>query len=109
MGNLIHAAAILAYSPNLAVRCGLRRYRLTKRQDSAIAWRRKRAVESFGNAAEAIGPIEAGMSVFALTRGQYSMIDCLHHVVNELGPCHLSIWTWAIADYEVQALSLIHI
>ena len=77
---------------------------MTKRQDSAIAWRRKRAVESFGNAAEAIGPIEAGMSVFALTRGQYSMIDCLHHVVNELGPCHLSIWTWAIADYEVQAV-----
>lgn len=77
---------------------------MTKRQDSAIAARRKRAVESFGNAAEAIGPIEAGMSVFALTRGQYSMIDCLHHVVNELGPCHLSIWTWAIADYEVQAV-----
>lgn len=77
---------------------------MTKREDSAQAWRRKRAVESFGNAAAAIGPIEAGMSVFALTRGQYSMIDCIHHVVNELGPCHLSVWTWAIADYEVHAI-----
>lgn len=77
---------------------------MTKRQDSAIAWRRKRAVESFGNAAEAIGPIEAGMSVFFVTRGQFSMIDCIHHVVNELGPCNLSVWTWAIADYEVQAV-----
>lgn len=77
---------------------------MTKRQDSAIAWRRKRAVESFGNAAEAIGPIEPGLSLFCVTRGQFSMIDCLHHVVNELGPCNLSVWTWAIADYEVQAV-----
>lgn len=77
---------------------------MTKRQDSALAWRRKRAVEAFGNAAETIGPIEAGTAVFFVTRGQFSMIDCLHHVVTQLGPCHLSIWTWAIADYEVEAV-----
>lgn len=77
---------------------------MTKRQDSAITWRRKRAAESFGAASEAIGPIEPGLSVFCVTRGQFSMIDCIHHVVNELGPCNLSVWTWAIADYEVQAV-----
>lgn len=77
---------------------------MTKRQDSAITWRRKRAAESFGAASEAIGPIDPGLSVFCVTRGQFSMIDCIHHVVNELGPCNLSVWTWAIADYEVQAV-----
>jgi hypothetical protein len=37
---------------------------------SAAATRRTRAVESFGNASEAIGAIETGMSLFAVTRGQ---------------------------------------
>lgn len=76
----------------------------TKRQSSALALRRKRSVEAFKSAAETIGPVTPGLSVFAVTRGQFSMIDCLHHVINELGPSHVSVWTWAIADYEVQAV-----
>ena len=42
---------------------------------SSPAARRKSAVESFSTAAAAIGKVEAGMSLFAVTRGQWSMID----------------------------------
>ena len=67
--------------------------------------KRKRVVESFKSAAEAIGPIEKEMSLFALTRGQFSMIDMIFHVLQEIGTANVSIWTWAIADYECEAMA----
>lgn len=70
------------------------------------ARRRERAVESFGNAAEAIGPIVPGMAVFAITRGQWSMIDAVLYCVDSLGEgCSLSVWTWTVADYEIEAMN----
>jgi hypothetical protein len=66
--------------------------------------KRRRAVESFRSAAECIGPIESGMSLFALTRGQFSMIDMIHHCLAEIGAAQVSVWTWTIADYEVEAM-----
>ena len=42
---------------------------------SSRSTRRKRAVESFGSAADCIGTIEKDMSLFAITRGQFSMLD----------------------------------
>jgi len=66
--------------------------------------KRRRAVESFGSASEAIGPIEPEMSVFAITRGQFSMIDAILHVLDQVGRAHVSAWTWVIADYEVDSL-----
>lgn len=78
---------------------------MLENRSGAPAARRKRAVESFGAASEAIGPLAEGMSVFAVTRGQWSMIDALLYVIDGLGGgCHLSVWTWTIADYEVQSL-----
>lgn len=41
------------------------------------------------------------MSVFAVTRGQFSMLDAISHVLDELGPSRISLWTWTIAEYEV--------
>lgn len=76
----------------------------SSRESSAIARRVRRAAESFGNAAAALGPITAGCAVFTITRGQWSMIDGIHHCLNELGPSHVSVWTWAIAAYEVEAV-----
>ncbi len=32
------------------------------------------------------------------------MIDAVHHVVNEIGPAHVSLWSWTIAAYEVKVL-----
>lgn len=68
---------------------------------SSTSSRRAVAVESFKTAAECIGPVTPGMSLFAITRGQFSMIDAVMHVLNQVGPAKLSIWTWAIADYEL--------
>jgi hypothetical protein len=39
--------------------------------------KRNRAIEAFRSAGETIGPIEHGMSLFAVTRGQFSMIDMI--------------------------------
>jgi len=73
-------------------------------RSSAAATRRTRAAESFGNAAECIGAVEPGMSLFAITRGQWSMIDAILHVLDQVGAARLTIWTWTIAEYEVQVL-----
>jgi hypothetical protein len=67
--------------------------------------RRKCVQESFASASACIGPVESGLSLFAVTRGQFSMIDVINHLIAEVGPCHVSVWTWAIADYEVQAFT----
>ena len=69
------------------------------------AARRKRAVESFKTAAECIGPVEAGMALVAVTRGQFSMLDAVLHVLDQVGPASLSLWTWTIADYEIKAFT----
>ena len=76
-----------------------------KSMSSAPSARRARAVESFGSAAEAIGPITPGLSLFLVTRGQFSMLDMVQHVISEIGPASVSVWTWAIADYEVECMS----
>jgi hypothetical protein len=69
------------------------------------AKRAGRAVEALGSAAQAIGPVHAGMApVYLLTRGQFSMLDMVLHCLDQLGPAHVSVWTWAIADYEVEAM-----
>ena len=72
---------------------------------SSPAARRKTAVESFGCAALALGNVEAGMSLFAVTRGQWSMIDAILHVLDQVGPSKVSLWTWTVAEYEVQCLT----
>jgi len=71
---------------------------------SAIATRRTRAVESFKTAAECIGQIEPGLSLFAVTRGQFSMIDAILACLDQTGPADLSLWTWTVAEYEVECM-----
>jgi hypothetical protein len=60
--------------------------------------RRKRVVESFENAAKCIGPIEKDMSLFAITRGQFSMIDAIFHVLHEARTAAISVWTSTVAS-----------
>lgn len=74
-------------------------------RSSAPAARRAVARESFANAAETIGPCKPRMSLFAITRGQWSMIDAVLHVLDEVGPAAVSLWTWTVAEYEVQVLT----
>lgn len=81
----------------------------TKSRSAAPAARRARAVESFGCAAATIGEVTAGMSLFAVTRGQWSMIDAVLHVLNQVGPSKVSLWTWTVAEYEVEVLTRLRI
>ena len=69
---------------------------------SARTTRRKRDVESFGSAKECIGQIEKDMGLFAVTRGQFSMLDIVSVVIQQAGTCNVSVWTLAIADYEFE-------
>ena len=71
-----------------------------------LARRRAMAVESLGNVSDALGIVDFGSSIFAVTRGQWSMIDAILHVLDCCeGPCALSLWTWTVAEYEVQVLT----
>lgn len=72
---------------------------------AADARRRTLAKESFKTAAECIGPITPGMAIFAITRGQFSMVDALMHVLDCVGPARISVWTWTAAAYELKLLS----
>ena len=71
---------------------------------SAIAVRRKRAVESFKTAADCIGTIEPGTALFAVTRGQFSMIDAILACLDQTGPADVSLWTWTVAEYEIECM-----
>ena len=73
-------------------------------RSASPAARRSRAVESFRSAGEAIGPIVPGLSVFCISRGQWSMIDAILWVLDQVGPASVSVWTWTVADYEIQTL-----
>lgn len=78
---------------------------IVKKPSSTQTSRRTHSVNSFNNASECIGKIENGMSLFAITRGQFSMIDAILHTISDISePCDVSVWTWAIADYEVESL-----
>jgi hypothetical protein len=66
--------------------------------------RARRAEEHFGNAKTAIGKLEHGDHVFLVTRGQFGMIDVLLAILDQTGPAHVSIWVWAIADWEVRVI-----
>lgn len=72
---------------------------------SSPAARRTRAVESFKTAADCIGTITPGMALFALTRGQFSMIDAVLACLDQIGEADLSIWTWTVAEYEIATLT----
>lgn len=74
------------------------------------ASRRKTVRESFASAAECLGPVGAGSSIFAVTRGQWSMIDAVLHVLDCCaGPVDLSLWTWTVAEYEVEVLARLRV
>lgn len=71
---------------------------------SAISTRRARAVESFQTAADCIGKIEPGTALFAITRGQFSMIDAVLACLDQSGPAAVSLWTWTVAEYEIECM-----
>lgn len=54
------------------------------------------------SARRCIGKIAKGCDIFGLTKGDFSMIDILRHVVSEIGPCRIDIGTWTAAHSDVK-------
>lgn len=54
-------------------------------------------------AIQAIGDIKHGMEFFGFTKGQFSMIDVIIHILNQTGPADVSIITWSAADADIRA------
>jgi hypothetical protein len=53
--------------------------------------------------------LSPGIAVFALTRGQFSMIDAILACLDQTGPAAISVWTWVIAPYEMACVErLLH-
>lgn len=65
---------------------------------------RRRRVQrvAVGAAADAIGAIERGCEIFAITNGQFSIVDILQHVLDTTGPAQLDIATWTAADGDLR-------
>lgn len=69
------------------------------------AKRALKAVESFQAASEAIGILSPDMHLFAITRGQWGMLEALQHCMRQLSQVDISVWTWAIARYDAGMLA----
>ena len=59
------------------------------------------------SAAECIGSLYSDVHVTGLTAGQFSSIDALEHIVNQLGPCHAWVSTWTTGLYDVQRAAIL--
>jgi len=68
-----------------------KRYKVQRR------WRRVSGVQT---AAEMIGPLEQGVEIAGLTNGQFSLIDIIIHILDQIGPAHVAISTWTMGIYE---------
>lgn len=55
-------------------------------------------------AAEFIGDVESGMHVFGLSKGQFSLVDVLRHLSDQIGRCRLSLSTWTVARADLDEL-----
>lgn len=53
------------------------------------------------NVAEAVGPLEHGCEVYGLTRGQFSLIDLVEHILASTGPADIVISTWTAAGADI--------
>jgi hypothetical protein len=54
------------------------------------------------DAARCIGPLYQGVHVTGLTAGQFSSIDALEHMAQQLGPCFAWVSTWTTGIYDVE-------
>lgn len=76
----------------------------SKANAAAMNRRRKAAAECHDSAMAALADFDRGAHIFGLNRGQFSMIDLASAVLEKTGPADVSVWTWVIAEYEIEAV-----
>lgn len=52
---------------------------------------------------QTIGDILPGCEIYGFTKGQFSLIDVLEHLLNQTGPADLLIATWSAAAADIKA------
>lgn len=67
-----------------------------------VTGKRHTVLSRIHNAAECIGELNFGDEITGLTCGQFSSIDILEHMLNELGGGDVSITTWTSGIYDVE-------
>ncbi len=81
-----------------------------KKETPAATTHRRKAIRSgrvvrrtltAPTAAKAVGPITRGMEVFGLSKGQFSLIDLIEHVLSGTGPADVVISTWTAANADL--------
>lgn len=65
--------------------------------------RRHRDINA-ASAADAIGPIEKGMDVSGLSKGQFSLIELLMHILDASGPAHLNLTVWSAGESDLEKI-----
>ena len=55
------------------------------------------------NARAAIGPLYPGCEIYGFTKGQFSVIEIMEHVILEAGPSEVTICTWSAASGDIRA------
>jgi len=84
---------------------GLAPGQVSAKSAEARAARHAGAARCFGAAQGALAGFGRDAHVFGLTKGQFSMIDLTTAILDRIGPADISLWTWCIASYEVEAVS----
>ncbi|PRX29016.1 hypothetical protein SAMN05216257_10497 [Meinhardsimonia xiamenensis] len=64
----------------------------------------QKVISRVDTAAECIGPLEPGVHITGATAGQFSAIDAVEHMVEQLHPCSVRVSTWTTGIYDVERL-----
>ena len=65
---------------------------------------RTRRFYSMASARDYFGKIEPGLEILGLTKGQFSLSDLIHCIVEDLGPCEVDISTWTAAGADASRM-----
>lgn len=73
-------------------------------RSAAYGRRVEKAAMHLGSSRDALAGLVRDGHVFGVTKGQFSMIDLAAAALEKTGPADVAVWTWCIADYEVDAI-----
>ena len=56
------------------------------------------------SASDFVGKVRPGMHTFCLSKGQFSLVDVLRELSNQVGPADLALSTWTVAHADLEEL-----
>lgn len=74
---------------------------MTHRRPTLAGRREIRRVLTVANAGDALGPITPGIELYALCKGDFSLIDVIEHCLDATGPVDAVISTWTAAGADL--------